>query len=156
MRAISYVNFLRDRDNRCETLVIACVDFRFRKHMCELLSYAGYRDFDILTLPGAAKSVSDPVYRESLFQAIETVVRVHETRKIVIVDHMDCAACGGSEAFDNAEAEEAFHARQLNAAHETLKSRFSSLDVEMAYLDWSRLAPVEPAPVCLEKEDSAA
>jgi carbonic anhydrase len=144
MRAMSYVNFLRDRENRCETLVIACVDFRFRKHMCDLLSYAGYRAFDILTLPGAAKSVSDPDYHASLFKAIETIVRVHETRRIVIVDHIDCAACGGSEAFGNPDVEEAFHTDLLGAAYDAIKGRFASLDVEMAYLDWSSLRPVEP------------
>ena len=40
-----------------DNLVLMCTSLRFHKQISDLISCAGYRDFDIIALPGAYKAM---------------------------------------------------------------------------------------------------
>ena len=143
MRTLSYANLFRYGAGKCENLVLMCIDFRFQVQAGELLRYAGYRDYDLVCLPGASKAISDASSRQTVFHAIEVALEAQKVKRLIIVDHADCRAYGGSEAFSSPEEEEAFHAEALGEAEKIVRSRHGSLEVIRAYMDWAALELLE-------------
>jgi carbonic anhydrase len=134
------------KDTDCDTLVLTCVDFRFCRKAIELVSWAGCRDLDLLTFPGAAKAVVEENTRDAILQAIETIKRVHNTKRIILIDHVDCAACGGSAGFGSVTEEKAYHVDRLREAAAVLSEKHPSIEIIPAYMDWDQLQPLELTP----------
>lgn len=143
MRTLSYVNFLRGQARECDNLAVMCMDFRFHRRVCDLLSYAGYRDYNLMALPGASKSVLSETSRETVISAIRLVVDAHGVKRVIIVDHVDCRAYGGSEAFPNAAAEEQAHRDALSQAANVISESFPKLQVVGVYADWDRVKQID-------------
>ena len=139
METVGYLNMSRYVGRECESIVLTCIDFRFRKEVGDLLSRAGFRDFDLVALPGASKAVIEESSRGVLFHAVEASLALHHPRRIIVVDHIDCGAYGGSAAFAGPEDEEAFHAARLDEAREIIRGEFPLLEVVAAYMDWDKL-----------------
>ncbi len=115
------------------------MDFRFHKQISDLISYAGYRDFDLMALPGASKSVVGETSRQTVMDALRLVIEAHGVKRVIIVDHVDCRAYGGSEAFTSAEAEEQAHHDALEQAAALIQESFPQLEVVRVYADWDRV-----------------
>ena len=143
MRTLSYANLHRDRSHECENLVLVCIDFRFHKEITDLLRYAGYREFDLLGLPGGSKAVTDEATRGVVFKALDIVIPAHKCKRVIVVDHIDCRAYGGSEAFTSPAEEEVAHAEDLRAASEIIREKYGSLEVITCYADWSGVKVIE-------------
>lgn len=139
MRTLSYVNFLKSGAEGCENLVLMCIDFRFHKQISDLISYAGYRDFDIVALPGASKSLVDEQSRVTVLNAISRAKELHGINRVIIVDHVDCRAYGGSAAFADSRSEEEHHDHKLEQASAIVRENFPDLEVIQLYADWDRL-----------------
>ena len=135
-RAYNYINFHRDSPLECENLVLTCFDFRFRKGISDLLPYAGFREFDLISLPGASQALVNEESREVALRAIELAISLHKVKRVVVIDHEDCAACGGSKAFAGSEDEEAFHAESLRKAGGILRDRFDGIEIATFYAGW--------------------
>ncbi|MBI2841785.1 MAG: hypothetical protein HYX78_00125 [Armatimonadetes bacterium] len=143
MPSQSYVNLFRNREALCENIVLTCVDFRFRKKAGELLPFAGYRDFDLLALPGASKAVLDEERRPVVFDALDICLRLHKVVRLIIIDHMDCGAYGGSAAFQNADEEVVFHTDRLREAGKIIRDRYPFLQVVPMYMGWDKLVSID-------------
>ena len=141
-RAYNYINFHRESPNECENLVLMCVDFRFRKGISDLLPYAGFREFDLLNLPGASQAVIKDDTRPFVLQTLRLVVDLHKVKRVIIVDHEDCAACGGSAAFADSSEEEAFHTNSLREAAGILRKELPEIDVTTFYAGWWQMKPI--------------
>jgi len=139
---LSYLNLYKNKERACENLTITCVDFRFRKEIGGLLSRAGYDDFDLLALPGASKALIEEPGREVCLQAIGIVLQSRRSRRVIVVDHIDCAAYEGSGRFSNQQEEEAFHTDKLHQAARAIKEYYPSLEVVLMYMDWEKLKSV--------------
>ncbi len=117
-------------------IVVACVDFRFQNEFLkECNQELGEKTFDYLTYPGASKSIIDAESRSVIFSAIATLVKIHKTKTIVILDHIDCGAYGGSVMFDNLADEISFHIKKLGEAKAFLVKRFPNLAVKLRIYD---------------------
>lgn len=123
-----------------------CVDFRFRKGISDLLPYAGFREFDLISLPGASKALVNEDSRPFVLRALRLVIDVHKVKRVIIVDHEDCAACGGSAAFGDGAEEEAFHADSLRKAAALLRNEFAGIDVVTFYAEWWQMKPMGNDP----------
>jgi len=142
-RACNYINFHRDSPLQCENLVLMCFDFRFRKGISDLLPHAGFSEFDLISLPGASRSLVNEDIRETALRAIRLAMDLHGVRRVILVDHEDCAACGGSKAFAGSEDEETFHAGSLREAAAILREAFDGIEVVTLYAGWWHMKPVE-------------
>ena len=143
MQTLSYVNFAQEHAHECDSLVVMCMDFRFHAKIAEIIAHSGYRQFDLVALPGGSRSITDEGSREAVLSAIEIGVTVHKVRRVIIVDHVDCRAYGGSEAFKDAEEEERRHTDALLEASRIVREKVPGLEVVPVYADWSRVKTVD-------------
>jgi carbonic anhydrase len=143
MRTLSYVSFAEEHAHECENLVVMCMDFRFHEKVSQVIEHSGYRQFDLVAMPGGSKSITDEATRAAALAAIEIGVSVHHIRRVIIVDHVDCRAYGGSEAFESPEAEESRHADALLQAGRIIHERSPELEVLPVYADWGRVKTVD-------------
>ncbi len=122
--------------HHCSTVVVGCIDFRFREANDAFVEETFKdKDFDTINFPGGGKNfVADTPERESFVKAIEKVcVGLHDVKRIVIMNHWDCGAYGGSKHFHDAAAEEAQHVQDLEIARAFLQERFPDLEIVIAY-----------------------
>lgn len=143
MRTLSYMSVRQGQPRECENLAIMCMDFRFHPEVTITLTHSGYRQFDLVAIQGASKALVDQATRDAALLAIETAINLHETKRVIILDHIDCGAFGGSEAFATPEDEAQAHADSLRQARDIVLGQFPGLEVVMVYTDWSRMGVVE-------------
>lgn len=121
---------------RCPVLVLCCVDFRYIDPILAFVKKRfGIKACDMKTDPGGVKTLLDskPDIRESIITNVKLIRERHDVRTLVLVNHQDCAAYGGSKRFSSPETEATFHAGQLLKARAILKSRCPSLDIQAFY-----------------------
>lgn len=122
--------------HHCSTVVVGCIDFRFREANDAFIEEGlGEKDFDTINFPGGGKNfVADTPERESFVKAIEKVcVDLHGVKRIVLLNHWDCGAYGGSKHFHDAAEEEETHKADLERAKDFLQGRFPDLEIVTAY-----------------------
>jgi carbonic anhydrase len=120
----------------CEAVVLACIDFRFwRETMRFVEEELGLKSYDFPKLPGAAKSINDCLSEVDVaMKCIGVPCDLHHVEKIVIVNHADCGAYGGSVQFNgDAEAEQKFHEGELKKAKEKISAEYPGKEVILAY-----------------------
>ena len=133
-----------DKSHKCEALVLMCIDFRFREQMQEKLQKKGLKNYDLLAYPGASlclSSAANPA-QKPLLDAINISKNLHDTKKVVIVEHEDCGAYGGSSSFESLDDEIAAHKEKLTLAVKAIEAEiglpcigyFAKLDGEFSAL----------------------
>lgn len=117
----------------CDALMVHCIDFRFweglHKFAKENLKLSC---FDIVSLAGGAKNFSSPSENFLCEAAIlngEISKKLHHIKKIVLVNHMDCGAYGGSAKFENLKTETEFHKSELEKAAAVMSEKFPNMEV---------------------------
>lgn len=103
----------------CEAAVLTCIDFRFWRQTAEFIEKElGIKSFDFPSLPGAAKAINNCLSNTDLaMQCVSVPCDLHHAKTLVIVNHQDCGAYGGSKKFNgDAAAEENFHKQELKKA----------------------------------------
>ena len=65
---------------------------------------------------------------------IDVPVNLHHAKKIVIVNHQDCGAYGGSRQFkEDGDAEQRFHEKELKKAKEKILAKYPDREVVLVY-----------------------
>ncbi|MDE1970303.1 MAG: hypothetical protein KGI50_01870 [Patescibacteria group bacterium] len=94
---------------------------------------------DLESTAGGAKVLASPEVesdREALLREIEKSVRLHHTPKVMLFNHIDCGAYGGSTRFNgNRDEELTFHVEELKRARAIVQERFPNLVVETYFID---------------------
>ncbi len=127
-------------------MVVRCMDYRFHAELSDLLAaYFGVECFrhDSPGGCGGSKALIDPRPREIILEALELGVSLHGVKRLVIVDHVDCGAYGGSERFDSAEAERQFHEERLREARAIAAEAQPPVEVVLFYQDTNGISLVE-------------
>jgi carbonic anhydrase len=122
--------------HRSEAVLVACIDFRFWQETATFVKQElGIQDFDLATLPGAAKAINEYKTDEDIaIQCVGIPCELHHSQKIIIINHEDCGAYGGSEKFaGDQEAELQFHIKELKKAQEIVSKKFPQQEVILAY-----------------------
>lgn len=121
----------------CKALVLTCIDFRFQQAIEQFLKNAGMEGTaDRVAVAGAAKSLVTPEQprdREFLLQQIEIAANLHHISEVVIMQHEDCGAYGGSSKFDSPASEREYHREVMKDAKQRIQEKFSTLTVTFAY-----------------------
>lgn len=124
----------KDRHS-CEAVVLTCIDFRFWKETLEFVEKKlGIGDFDFPSLPGSAKAINECINDSELaLSCIGVPCGLHHVKKIVIVNHEDCSAYGGSKMFGSVEEEQKFHERELQRAKGKLLEKYPDKEYILVY-----------------------
>lgn len=126
-------NFLNQHE--CEAVVFPCMDFRFPKDLYRYLEEELKLSTDWPALAGGVKNLVDEgPAREIVLNNFRISKKFHKSRKIVLINHIDCAAYGGSKAFKSREEEIEFHKDQLYRAKNLIKAEKDLVDMEIILL----------------------
>ena len=69
-----------------------------------------------------------------ILECIAKITVLHHTQKVIVLDHQDCGAWGGSQRFKgDAAAEQDFHRQKLLQAQRVLKTAFPRLKLALWY-----------------------
>lgn len=117
----------------CEAVVLCCIDFRFWRETLEFAEKElGLKDFDFPSLPGAAKAINEG--SDLALGCVKVPCDLHHAKKIVIVNHSDCGAYGGSSKFNgDSEAEQKFHEEELQKAKAKILEIYPEKEVILVY-----------------------
>lgn len=120
----------------CQNLILHCTDFRLGRGVKEWLEKRGLLgDCDIVSVAGGVKSFLSPKNasdRDFILGQIEISANLHHIREIILLNHTDCGAYGGSSQFDSSEKERDFHISEMKKAKELILEKFPALKVKMA------------------------
>jgi carbonic anhydrase len=117
------------------------MDFRFGSAIKNYLAGKNLLDdCDIVAVAGAAQNVASPRVasdRDTILRQIEISQRLHAITSVVLINHTDCGAYGGTAAFATPEDEQTTHAGDLATAAQIISERFLGLSVEktLAHID---------------------
>lgn len=116
----------------CRNAVVVCQDFRFVEQYLAFLK-ARYcleaGDYNLIAVPGPVKDLVLAKYSGIVHRAINISVACHQVENVFLSTHIDCAAEGGSAAFDSPEKEMDFCDKRLHEGREILHSMFPSVKV---------------------------
>lgn len=96
--------------------LIGCVDGAWTEKMLkEARNIVGGHVIDPYTHPGGVKDLKlgCQVGETTLRNLVEVSIGLHGVKQVVLCNHWDCGAYGGSRAFSSAEEERAQHIRHL-------------------------------------------
>jgi carbonic anhydrase len=108
----------------CEAVALCCIDFRFWRETLEFIEKElGLSSFDFPSLPGAAKAINE--VNDLALGCISVPCDLHHAKKIIIINHQDCGAYGGSSKFNgDSEAEQKFHEEELQKAKNIILTKY--------------------------------
>lgn len=114
---------------RAQACVVWCLDDRFSKALNEFVKNQGWQNYDLIKLAGGAKNLASPekeADRDFVLRQIECSLRLHHTKEIVLMNHLDCGAYGGSKNFESEQTEKDFLIADLQKAQKFLANHLSS------------------------------
>lgn len=120
-----------------EALVLTCIDFRFHEKLKSALLELKIKNYDLLSLAGGAKNLASParaIYQKTVLDNIKLAAQLHKIKKVILVNHNDCGAYGGSGKHKNLREEIIFHKSELKKAEELIKKTFPNLKTKIELL----------------------
>jgi carbonic anhydrase len=107
---------------QCETLVVHCIDYRLQGFLNKwVANNLPVRGYDRVAIAGG---VNDVYY---VIRQVDVAVRLHEIKKVILINHEDCGAYGEAGNFER-------HKTDLNEARRKITALFPDLGVETYYL----------------------
>lgn len=147
MDRIHYLNKFKGKGHKCDELVIRCMDFRFHEELENHLDQFcdnSKLSYDSRGSEGGSHAIIDETSRASVMEAIELAADKHGVETIIIVDHIDCGAYGGSGEHESEEAEREFHVTKLQEACDIVKEKYPGLKIVLLYQDWDSIERISP------------
>lgn len=130
----------------CRSIIIHCMDFRFIRQLTDYFNQEGHMgDADFVGWAGAGQAFLNPAGKDFALRQVELSVKLHATREVHIVNHLDCGAYGGSKAFPDRHAEHDKHVADLQTVQALIHERFPQLTF------YGYLASLQDGTVSVEK-----
>lgn len=123
----------------CEAVVLCCIDFRFWKETMQFVEEKlEIKSYDFPKLPGSAKAINESDGEDISMFCVDVPCNLHHIGKIIIINHSDCGAYGGSTKFSgDKKAEKEFHFSELKKARNILTEKFPDKEVMTFYAELS-------------------
>jgi carbonic anhydrase len=136
----------------CDAAVLWCFDNRFELGFRKFLRRIGVGAPDSIRIAGGAKCMASPEResdREFVLDQIRKSMRLHGTRRVILMLHSDCGAYGGlSGGFKgDARAEAAHHNAELQRAAANLKQALPNIELLAYFMDFEGIWELELASV---------
>lgn len=140
MRKILHFDSPREH-YRCDAAAVWCFDQRFDAAFRRFLKRLRVHHCDQIRIAGGAKCFASPeseMEREFVLAQIETSIRLHETRVVILIVHSDCGAYGGlAQRFAaDTDAERTHHASELAKAAEFISRKLPGVAVRSFFLNF--------------------
>ncbi len=140
MKKVFHFDAPRDK-YQCDAAILWCFDNRFELGFRKFLKRIGIAHSDPIKIAGGAKSMASPEResdREFVLDQIRKSIRLHGTKRVILMVHSDCGAYGGlAGAFKgDASAEAVHHQRELELAAANLKSAIPGIEVQGYFVDF--------------------
>ena len=126
------------------SIVLSCIDYRFWPDALPLLEKK-FGEFDLIELAGGSKNLSSPTLeadRIAVLESINVSVELHGAKQIILTNHLDCGAYGGSKEFKTTEDEIDFHRSELRKAAEVVNKFFPNLGIKKIVIEHDRLGNI--------------
>jgi len=140
MNKVFHFNAPREK-YQCDAAVIWCFDNRFELGFRKYLKRIGVMNSDPIKIAGGAKCLASPDHeneREFVLEQIRKSMRLHGTRRVILMVHSDCGAYGGlAERFGgDAVAERAHHRDELRRATKCLTRAIPEVETDAYFMDF--------------------
>jgi len=151
MQKVFHFDAPRDK-YRCDAAIVWCFDNRFEVGFRKFLKRIGVANSDPIKIAGGAKCLASPEHesdRQFVLEQLRKSMRLHGTRRIILMLHSDCGAYGGlADGFaGDAERERVNHRAELERAKATLAAVFPGVEVESYFVDFEGVWSLEEAAV---------
>ncbi|HXB74623.1 MAG TPA: carbonic anhydrase [Candidatus Acidoferrales bacterium] len=138
----------------CDAAIVWCFDNRFDLGFRKFLKRIGVVNSDPIKIAGGAKCLASPEHegeREFVIEQVRKSVRLHGTRRVILMLHSDCGAYGGlAGAFGgDSRVEAAHHLIELRVAAESLRKAIPEVAVSAYFVDFEGVWEVQLEPVCV-------
>ena len=137
-----------------DAAVLCCFDQRIRLATGEFLRQQGILRPDMIVVAGGAKTLATPrndFEQDFILEQIRMSIRLHQTRKVILTCHSDCATYGGLAFYKgDRQAEARHHWSELRRAAGLVSATFPSLEVVTYLINFEGFWEAE------ESESSAA
>jgi len=138
-----------------DAAVLCCFDHRISTVVRMFLRKQGIERPDMIIVAGGAKTLASPrndFEQDFILEQVRMSVRLHQTKRVLVMSHSDCATYGGLAQFKGDRKAEAEHHRaELQRAAVLLTDNFSDLSVEPYFVKFDGVWEVLPS-VRLRKE----
>jgi carbonic anhydrase len=147
MRKVFHFDAPREKYH-CDAAIVWCFDNRFQVGFAKYLKRQGIVNSDPIKIAGGAKSLASPEHesdREFVLDQIRKSIRLHGTRRVILMLHSDCGAYGGlaggfgGDARLEAERQE----EELRRAAECVRRALPAVEVEAYFVDFEGIWAVE-------------
>jgi hypothetical protein len=125
----------------CDAAILWCFDNRFDLSFHKFLKHIGVAHSDPIKIAGGAKCLASPEResdREFVLEQIRKSMRLHGTKRVILMVHSDCGAYGGlSGSFHgDSRAEAVHHEKELQRAAARLSEAIPSLEIQGYFVDF--------------------
>ena len=124
-----------------ECFLISCMDFRLLDDIVMAMDKLGYNNnYDQFIVAGSSLGVCQdkfPHWGKSCLDHMEIGLKLHDFRKIMVIDHEDCGAYKKffPELIGNLELEKKYHKEYIQKLYEFLLTKFPNMDFESYLMD---------------------
>lgn len=131
----------------CQALVITCIDFRIVEATRRWLESQGLSgQYDLLSFPGAALNLVNQkgsilsmlwgwIKKIIVLYWIQLAVKLHSIKEVIIINHRDCGAYGGSDAFKTKDSEFDQHHTHLLLAKKVIQKKLPGVKIRILFAE---------------------
>ena len=130
-----------------DACIVWCFDARFSALLEKFIAEKELRNIDLIKIAGGARvfATHEIEAEEDYFRGqIEKSVKLHHTRKVILIVHQNCGAYG--KTFDDTASEENFYKTELENAKKSveafLRSKNLQIPIETYYATFDGLYQV--------------
>jgi carbonic anhydrase len=132
-----------------DAAVLCCFDYRISKAVRKFLKKQGIERADMIVVAGGAKTLASPrndFEQDFILEQVRMSIRLHQTKRVLVMSHSDCATYGGLAHFKGDKTAEAEHHRgELLRAGELLTAHFPDISVEPYFVKFDGIWEVKGA-----------
>jgi carbonic anhydrase len=132
-----------------DAAVLCCFDHRISTAVRKFLKKQGIERADMIVVAGGAKTLASPrndFEQDFILEQVRMSIRLHQTKRVLVMSHSDCATYGGLAHFKGDHQAEADHHRsELLRAGELLTSNFPNISVEPYFVKFDGIWEVKGA-----------
>ncbi len=132
-----------------DAAVLCCFDHRISIAVRKFLQKQAIERADMIVVAGGAKTLASPrndFEQDFILEQVRMSIRLHQTKRVMVMSHSDCATYGGLAHFKGDQAAEADHHRsELLRAGELLTSNFPDISIEPYFVKFDGIWEVSGA-----------
>ncbi len=132
-----------------EAAVLCCFDHRISTVVRKFLKKQNIQNPDMIVVAGGAKTLASPrnhFEEDFILEQIRMSILLHQSKRVLVMSHSDCATYGGLAHFKGDRGAEAAHHRsELLRAAELVTANFPGVSVEPYFVKFDGVWEIKPA-----------